>query len=84
MRANWLDYKTLGNIKHVDECKHSHSKVKIVIINEHSDVKVRIKVKRIDELKHSNEGVKIKRKPTDQLKHFDNELHPLCNNGLLK
>jgi hypothetical protein len=58
--------------------------VKIVIINEHSDVKVRIKVKRIDELKHSNEGVKIKRKPTDQLKHFDNELHPLCNNGLLK
>jgi hypothetical protein len=48
--------------------------VKIVIINECFDVKVRIKVERIDELKHFNEGVKIKREPTNQLKHFDNEL----------
>ncbi len=60
-------------VKHVDEWKHFHSKVKIETINECSDDKVRIKVERIDELQHSNEGVKINIEPTNQLKHFDSE-----------
>ncbi len=74
LKANYLDQKTLIKVKHVDECKNSHSKVKIKATNQHFDDKVRIKVEHIDELKHSNEGVKIKIEPTNQLKHFDSEL----------
>jgi len=55
----------LIKVKHVDECKNSHSKVKIKATNQRFDDKVRIKVEHIDELKHSNEGVKIKIEPTN-------------------
>ncbi len=57
-------------VKHVDEGKHSHRKVKIETINEQGEDQR----EHIDELKHSNEGVKIKIEPTNQLKHFDSEV----------
>ncbi len=74
LKANWLDQKPLVKIKHANEFKHFHSKVKVKATNECSNEKVRIKVEHINELKHFDEGVKIKIKLTNEFEHFDSEL----------
>jgi hypothetical protein len=74
LKANWLDKKPLVKIKHANEFKHFHSKVKVKVTNECSNEKVRIKVEHIDELEHFDEGVKIKIELTNEFEHFDNEL----------
>lgn len=53
-------------IKHADEFKHSHSKVKVKATNECSNDKIKIKAERIDELDHFDEGVRIKIEPTNE------------------
>jgi hypothetical protein len=83
----------LVKIKHVDEIKHFHNKVKVKVANECFNDKGRIKVEHIDELEHFDEGVKIKIEPTNEFEHYDNELKGkvkelqskvMCQNNKLK
>jgi hypothetical protein len=48
--------------------------VKVKVANEHSNDKVRIKVKHINELEDFDDKVRIKIKLIDELEHFHSEL----------